>query len=212
MMMALNTNFSNVKPKTKVTHDGRQAYYDVQFDAYVVKILPGDHYVTTAADEVLATVLGSCISACIYDPKTKKGGMNHFMLPKSASGTWGGHSAGMRFGNFAMDVLLNDILTVGRKRTDLDVKIFGGGNIMGDVMGVGQKNIDFIKDYIKEESLNITQKSLGERFARRLFYFPLTGKVIEKKVPVESDKQEIIKEEKRYEKTFKAKDCEIELF
>jgi chemotaxis protein CheD len=138
--------------------------------------------------------------------------MNHFMLPKSDSGTWGGHSAGMRFGNFAMDVLINEILTPGRKRTDLQVSVFGGGQIMGDIMGVGEKNIAFINDYIASENLLVTQKSLGERFARRLFYFPATGKVIEKKVPIDSDKEDIIKQEKRYEKTFKPKECEVELF
>jgi chemotaxis protein CheD len=200
------------KIKIKKTHDGREAYYDAQHDAYVVKILPGDHYVSNAPDEVLSTVLGSCVSACIYDPKTKRGGMNHFMLPKSESGTWGGHSAGMRFGNFAMEVLINEILTLGRKRTDLEVKIFGGGQIMGDIMGVGDKNIAFIKDYVLSENLRVTQKSLGERCARRLFYFPATGVVIEKKVPVEGENQEIIKQETRYQRAFKPKDCEIELF
>ena len=200
------------KIKIKKTRDGREAYYDAQHDAYVVKILPGDHYVSYAPDEVLSTVLGSCISACIYDPKTKRGGMNHFMLPKSDSGTWGGNSAGMRFGNFAMEVLINEILTLGRKRTDLELKIFGGGQIMGDIMGVGYKNIAFINDYIRSENLHVTQKSLGERFARRLFYFPATGSVIEKKVPVDTENQEIIKQEKRYERAFKPKDCEIELF
>jgi chemotaxis protein CheD len=200
------------KIKIKKTRDGREAYYDAQHDAYVVKILPGDHYVSHAVDEVLSTVLGSCISACIYDPKTKRGGMNHFMLPKSDSGTWGGSSAGMRFGNFAMEVLINEILTLGRKRTDLEVKIFGGGQIMGDIMGVGDKNIAFINDYVRSENLHVTQKSLGERFARRLFYFPATGAVIERKVPVEGENQEIIKQETRYQRAFKPKDCEIELF
>jgi chemotaxis protein CheD len=200
------------KIKIKKTRDGREAYYDAQHDAYVVKILPGDHYVSHAVDEVLSTVLGSCISACIYDPKTKRGGMNHFMLPKSDSGAWGGSSAGMRFGNFAMEVLINEILTLGRKRTDLEVKIFGGGKIMGDIMGVGDKNIAFINDYVRFENLHVTQKSLGERFARRLFYFPATGAVIERKVPVEGENQDIIKQETRYQRAFKPKDCEIELF
>ena len=200
------------KIKTKKTHDGREAYYDAQHDAYVVKILPGDHYVSHARDEVLSTVLGSCVSACIFDPKTKRGGMNHFMLPKSSSGTWGGSSAGMRFGNFAMEVLINDILTPGRKRTDLDVKIFGGGQIMGDIMGVGDKNIAFINDYVASENLRVTQKSLGERFARRLFFFPATGAVVEKKVPVDSDTSEVFTQETRYQRAFKPKDGDVELF
>jgi chemotaxis protein CheD len=83
---------------------------------------------------------------------------------------------------------------------------------MGDIMGVGDKNIAFINDYVRSENLHVTQKSLGERFARRLFYFPATGAVIERKVPVEGENQDIIKQETRYQRAFKPKDCEIELF
>jgi chemotaxis protein CheD len=118
----------------------------------------------------------------------------------------------MRFGNFAMEVLINEILTLGRKRTDLEVKIFGGGQIMGDIMGVGDKNIAFINDYIRSENLHVTQKSLGERFARRLFYFPATGAVVEKKVPVDSNNAEVITQETRYQRAFKPKDGDVELF
>ena len=101
-------------PASGPLDNGPRRYRDPDFDATVVKVLPGEHYVTDAPDEMVVTVLGSCVAACIRDPAIGFGGMNHFMLPESSDGTWGASSSSMRYGNFAMEVLINEILEIGR--------------------------------------------------------------------------------------------------
>jgi chemotaxis receptor (MCP) glutamine deamidase CheD len=107
-----------------------------------IRINPGGHYVTSG-NELLVTVLGSCVAACIRDPVAGIGGMNHFMLPQSDSGIWGIASASMRFGNFAMETLINDILSQGGHRDNLEIKVFGGAAIIGNMAPIGISNADF---------------------------------------------------------------------
>src|SRR5262249_31142777 len=100
--------------------------FDKRAGAHMVRLLPGAYYVTDAVDEMIATVLSSCISACVRNPHTGYGGMNHFMLPESDSGEWNGVSAALRYGNYAMEALINDVLRSGCARRDLEIKLFGG--------------------------------------------------------------------------------------
>jgi chemotaxis protein CheD len=141
-----------------------------------VRINPGGYYVTSGR-EILVTVLGSCVAACIRDPLASVGGMNHFMLPQSESGTWGIASATMRFGNFAMEQLINEILCRGGRRLNLEIKVFGGAGIIGSSAQVGSRNADFVETYLQEEGLPIAAKSLRGLHARRIHYQPLTGRV-----------------------------------
>jgi chemotaxis protein CheD len=141
-----------------------------------IRINPGGHYVTSS-EEILVTVLGSCVAACIRDPLAKVGGMNHFMLPQSDSGAWGITSATMRYGNFAMEQLINDILCRGGRRHNLEIKVFGGAGIIGSSAQVGLRNADFVETYLREEGLPIAAKSLRGKHARRIHYEPLTGRV-----------------------------------
>ena len=124
-----------------------------------IRINPGGHYVT-GDDELLVTVLGSCVAACIRDPVAGIGGMNHFMLPQSDSGIWGIASASMRFGNFAMEKLINDILSRGGRRSNLEIKVFGGAAIIGNMAPIGTRNADFVESYLREEGLPIAAQSL----------------------------------------------------
>lgn len=146
----------------------------------VARILPGEYYVTTQ-DEVITTVLGSCISACICDPEAKIGGMNHFMLPESESGDsrWSNTLADAthRYGNYAMESLINDILKLGGEKSRLQVKIFGGGKILEAMTDIGKRNIDFAKEYLLAEKLTIVSQDVGDRFPRKVNYYPETGKV-----------------------------------
>jgi chemotaxis protein CheD len=148
----------------------------VNGEAARVRINPGGHYVTTG-EETLITVLGSCVAACIRDPVARVGGMNHFMLPTSDSGNWGIASASMRFGNFAMEKLINDILWRGGRRYNLEIKVFGGAVIIGSGAPVGLRNADFVEAYLREEGLPIAAKDLRGMHARRIHYEPLTGRV-----------------------------------
>ena len=155
-------------------------YRDPEFGAMVVKVLPGRHHVTDDRDEMLVTVLGSCVSACIRDPAIGVGGMNHFMLPESSDGAWGDHSASLRYGNFAMEQLINDILKRGGQRFRLEVKLFGGGRVLKNSISVGDRNVAFVESYLKAEDVPVAARDLLGDNARRVHYFPVTGKVFVK--------------------------------
>ena len=166
------------------THINR--YWDKTTNKHVAKILPGEYYVTTN-DELIATVLGSCVSACIRDPLFGIGGMNHFMLPannRDDGSEWGGNSisAATRYGNFAMEHLINGILTNGGRRKNLEVKIFGGGRIISSMTDIGINNINFVREYIETESLNLVAENVGDIYPRKIMYDPKTGKVKMKKL------------------------------
>lgn len=161
-------------------------YWDKMHNTYSAKILPGEYYVTTN-NELIATVLGSCVSACIRDPIFGIGGMNHFMLPAqkdTSSKQWGSNavSAATRYGNFAMEHMINDILKNGGDRRNLELKLFGGGKVLAQMTDVGSRNIDFVLDYVKVEGLNVVAKDLGDVYPRKVMYHPLSGKVKIKKL------------------------------
>jgi chemotaxis protein CheD len=147
----------------------------------IAKLLPGDFYVTTH-DEVLDTVLGSCVSACIRNSKLGIGGMNHFMLPRpSGNGhdTWETGAAGRatRYGSASMEQLINRILKAGGTRADLEVKIFGGGRVLKTLTDVGDHNVVFVREFLKQEGLRVTSEDVGDTCPRHVQYFPLTGRV-----------------------------------
>jgi chemotaxis protein CheD len=142
-----------------------------------IKIGPGEHYVTEAKNERIVTVLGSCVAACIRDPVAGVGGMNHFMLPESETGQWSGASATMRYGNFAMEQLINDIMCHGGRRSRLEIKVFGGARMLANGAAIGHQNADFVESYLKAEGMPITARHLRGDHARRIEYEPLGGRV-----------------------------------
>ncbi|MGV8933365.1 MAG: chemoreceptor glutamine deamidase CheD [Gallionellaceae bacterium] len=153
--------------------------WHAKFEIVASRLLPGEYFVTLK-DEAIYTTLGSCISACIRDRITGIGGMNHFMLPVSTNtNSWkaSDNNASTRYGNFAMEHLINDILKNGGKRQNLEAKIFGGGRIIANMTDVGLRNISFVRDYLQTEGLQITSEDVGEEFPRLVVYFPATGKV-----------------------------------
>jgi chemotaxis protein CheD len=155
--------------------------WDAQLGVPVAKLLPGEYYVT-CHDEAIFTVLGSCISACVRERKLKIGGMNHFMLPLDRSkgtGAWAEKavSAATRYGNVAMERLINDIMALGGQRANLEFKLVGGGKVLDMALDVGGANIEFVRDYLKAEGFAIDAEDLGDVFARKLYYSPATGKV-----------------------------------
>lgn len=148
--------------------------------ATVARLLPGEYYVTRH-DELIYTVLGSCVSACVRDVKLGIGGMNHFMLPLDGSGgssAWaqGDVSAATRYGNVAMEYLINDILKIGGQRANLEFKVIGGGKVLNMDMDVGGRNAAFVREYLRTEGFAIAAADLGDRFARKLYYDPKSGK------------------------------------
>lgn len=194
---------------------GVKRYWDNAMSISSVKLMPGEVYVT-GENEMITTVLGSCVSACIRNPNTHVGGMNHFMLPQM------GASASMlaldgttaRYGNWAMEVLINEILKHGGSKSDLEVKLFGGGKVLDNMtMDIGKRNIDFVFNFLGKEGVPITAHDVGDRFPRKLLYFPNTGKVKVRKLQ-STNQASVVSRETAYlldiEKA--PRDGEIDLF
>lgn len=173
-------------------------YLDPYTKKWTVKILPGEFFVCSAEEEVVVTTLGSCISACIWDQNLGLGGMNHFMLAESELGAWGNHSASStRFGNFAMEFLINEILKQGGRREKLRAKIFGGASMNTGGEKVGGANIAFAKSYLQTERIPVLADDTGGALARKVYFEPKTGDVKVKKL--EDLKNDTIKQrEQRY--------------
>ncbi len=159
-------------------------YWDDMHQMYAAKLLPGEYYVT-GERETIVTVLGSCVAACVRDPVSGIGGMNHFMLPSSqGNGTWesGGVSSSTRYGSFAMEQLINDILKHGGSRKNLEVKLTGGGRILAQMTDIGRHNIEFIEQYVRTEGLRVLARDLGDVYPRKVYYTPLSGKMLVKRL------------------------------
>lgn len=191
--------------------------WDNQHDLSMAKILPGEYYVTNG-NEVITTVLGSCVSACIRDPDTGVGGMNHFMLPGNSGrdmDKWGGVDClSTRYGVAAMESLINDILKQGARKGRLEVKLFGGGEVLQmETNNVGQQNVQFVRDFVSAEGLVIMSFDLGGPHPRKVNFFPKTGKVMIKKLRA-LHKISIADQEKAYAKNIDKPDMagEIDLF
>lgn len=158
--------------------NGGRRFFDAASSAWMVKVFPGEFYVTNKPDEVLLTVLGSCVSACIRDPIAGIGGMNHFMLPQHQSGSWGDDLRSTRFGNFAMEKLINELIKAGCAREQMEIKVFGGGNVTDTSNAIGSDNAEFVLRYLASEGLRCAAKDLGGTLPRRIHYYPATGKVV----------------------------------
>ena len=157
-------------------------YYDRTFDCDAAKILPGEYYYT-AKDMLIVTVLGSCVSACIRDRTRALGGMNHFMLPDGGE-PGNPVSASMRYGTYAMEVLINDLLKAGARREHLEAKVFGGGAVLRgfSAMNVGERNAAFVINFLKTERIPVVAEDLNDIYPRKVYFFPRTGKVLVKKL------------------------------
>ncbi|MFD1697269.1 hypothetical protein [Roseibium aestuarii] len=178
-----------------------------------VRVLPGESRSVLRPDLVLMTVLGSCVSACIRDPRTGFGGMNHFMLPFSETGTWNGEEAAMRYGNYAMEALINEVLKSGCRREDLEIKAFGGADLGFHQSGVGRKNVAFLIGYLNSEGLRLAAHDFGGNQGRRVFYRPATGQVRQNYIRT-TPKDAVLREEQKYARTLETRplDGTIELF
>jgi len=157
-------------------------YFDRELGMSAVKVLPGEYFVTSR-ELWLVTVLGSCVSACIRDVRLGIGGMNHFMLPSN------GESGGMwpesaRYGAYAMEVLVNDLLKLGARRETLEAKVFGGGAVMNELTQshVGDRNAEFVLTFLRDEGIKLVAQDLLDIYPRKVHYFPRSGRARIKKL------------------------------
>ena len=180
----LNRVASQPRPAAVAGFEGIQRYWDPGVERWTAKILPGEYYVTRSA-EAISTVLGSCISACIRDRELGVGGMNHFMLPEDSAdgnGSWNTADGGAstRYGSYAMESLINELLKLGGRRERFEAKLFGGGRILPTMTDVGNRNIAFARDFLRREGLAIAAQDVGDVYPRRILYFPESGRVMVK--------------------------------
>ncbi|MFD2178739.1 chemotaxis protein CheD [Veronia pacifica] len=183
-------------------------YYLPSRQKMLVKIHQGEVYVTSE-DELIGTGLGSCISACIWDPEVSLGGMNHFMLPFGTSDDiaewdptqW--RSKAARYGNYAMELLINTLIQQGAEKKRLQVKLFGGGVVMGECAAIGEKNIAFAKDYVSSEGLTLVGSDLGDDFPRKLMFDPCTGQAWVKKM--RGFREEVENFDKKYRRVLQSR-------
>jgi chemotaxis protein CheD len=183
-------------------------FWDARFNRHSVILTPGDFYVSDTGDEVITTVLGSCVAACIYDKKLKIGGVNHFMLPadpnlgsksvKSWMFEYDNKSA--RYGSVAMELLINEIIKRGGQRKNLEAQIFGGGNITADTaFNVSGRNVVFVEEYLSMERIAVTGRDVGNTWPLKIYCLPDKGQVYIKPIRnADGEKRHIVQQEKQY--------------
>lgn len=191
-------------------HQASFFYREPAFQRVAVKVLPGEFFVSSD-DIVLLTTLGSCVSACIQDRQAGVGGMNHFMLPEGDASD----NASGRFGVFAMELLINELLKRGARREALEAKVFGGGQVMKSLAStqIGEKNVAFVEAFLARERIPILARDVLDVYPRKVCLFPSTGKVLCKRLAPASV-NDLQLQETTYRKQLMAKpqSGDIELF
>ena len=151
-------------------------YWDSNFKNDAVKVLPGEFFVSDE-DMLIVTTLGSCIAACLWDRERRIGGMNHFMLPEGSDGSG-------RYGSYAMELLINQLLKRGASRSTLEAKGFGGGAVIASMtsINVGERTTQFVLDYLRTERIPVVSKDVLDTCARKVCMLPASGKVLVKRL------------------------------
>ncbi|WP_448189305.1 chemotaxis protein [Azospirillum sp. sgz301742] len=189
------------------------SYYNPQFRAHTLKVFLGHHLVSDKTDVMMVTTLGSCVAACVCDPEAAIGGMNHFLLPDVPESEIGHAGTAARYGSVAMERLINEILARGGKRSRLEVKLFGGARVIESSLDVGRKNAAFALDYVRREGLKLVGQDFGGGSARRVHYFPHSGRAMRKLLRPEA-LSDTINQELNFMSSLKSQPIEgdVELF
>lgn len=138
-----------------------------------IQIFGGETFSTAETNIVFKTVLGPCVSACLYDPVMRIGGMNHFLLPTGCDR----HSSGRdRFGDGAMETLLNDIISMGGSLWRIQAKLFGGKHAVLRGRNIGAENAAFAKHFLTSHGIKLIESDLGGDSARWVNFHPSTGR------------------------------------
>lgn len=193
-----------------VSGEASTLYFDRDFGCHAVKVLPGEFFVD-GPDVVLTTVLGSCVSACIWDAGAKLGGMNHFMLPDGVKEADPTGLAG-RYGVHAMELLINELLKCGARRSSLVAKVFGGGNVMASfTLNVGERNANFVRQFLATEGIRIMAEDLLDSHPRRVAFFPASGRALVRKL-ARADASLVAAEQSYRSRIAATRSGDIELF
>lgn len=201
------------KGKLHVEFDNKHKSWDPRFKRYAYRLMPGE-YGLASNGEMLITLLGSCVCACIRDKTTGIGGMNHFLLTHSRKVEYSHNIShdyddkSTRYGVGAMEVLINDLLKHGSQRANLEAKIFGGAKVTDTENKIGSDNIAFVKDYLNLEQIPLISSDVGGTQARTVYFIPETGDVFVRKV----DKVAVMDLEKQYKNQLNEHDTDGEVY
>lgn len=167
-------------------------YWEPRLGSFVHQVLPGELCVTRE-DVVLTTVLGSCVSACLHDTARGIGGINHFMLPYALRGD---DAASARYGVYALECLVNQVLGTAGSRDRLEAKVFGGGRVIDGGSDIGMRNIELVREFLASEGIAIVSEDLGDQVARRIRYWPRTGRAQLQRIPMARARDVVAVEER----------------
>ena len=176
-----NPRLQQLKSRPRKPGEASFFWYETQFANEAVKILPGEYFVYHE-DILIMTTLGSCIAVCLWDRNARIGGMNHFMLP-DGNGNETGTSSG-RYGSFAMEILINEMLKLGATRSTMEAKVFGGGQVISGMnsLNVGERNTAFVLDYLKAERMPVVSRDVLDIYPRKVCFLPASGKAMVKRL------------------------------
>lgn len=176
-------------------------FYSHKLEKIVVKILAGEYFATQNG-EVLYTVVGSCITTCIYDQKKKIAGMNHFLLPGMVRPDEMMSSEVGRYGMFAMELLIGELIKLGARREGLQAKLFGGGSVLkfrwndGDIT---ESNIRFAKKFLELEGIPTVKEDVGGNSGRMILFFSDSNRVLLKRFDPKKE-QRFYQDEEAYKR------------
>ncbi len=167
-----------LKARARKNGEASFFFYDPHFRNEAVKVLPGEFFVFDE-DILIMTTLGSCIAACLWDREKRIGGMNHFLLPEGSGGSDSG-----RYGNFAMDQLIGEMVKCGANRSTMEAKVFGGGAVISgmNTINVGERNTAFVLDYLRTERITVVSKDVLDICPRKVCFLPASGKAMVKRL------------------------------
>jgi chemotaxis protein CheD len=175
---APTTRLERLKAAPRRAGEASFFFYDAHFRNDAVKVLPGEFFVHDE-DILVMTTLGSCIAACLWDRERHIGGMNHFMLPDADGGADSG-----RYGSFAMELLINEMMKRGASRLTMEAKIFGGGSVVSGMnsINVGERNTKFVLEYLATERISVVSRDVLDIYPRKVCFLPASGKAMVKKL------------------------------
>jgi chemotaxis protein CheD len=179
---AVPSRLDRLKAAPRKTGEASFFFYDAHFRNDAVKVLPGEFFVADE-DLLVMTTLGSCIAACLWDREKRVGGMNHFLLPDTGGGADSGRESG-RYGSFAMDLLIGEMVKRGATRSTMEAKVFGGGAVISgmNTINVGERNTKFVLDYLRTERITVVSKDVMDIYPRKVCFLPASGKAMVKRL------------------------------
>jgi chemotaxis protein CheD len=171
-----------------------------ELERLALNINPGGWSVQ--AERPLATLLGSCVAVCFFDPKLKIAGMNHFLLPSRSSNRIADEDVVLN-GDYAMEVLRNAMYAKGAQSSRLVAKAFGGGNIVNSIqMAIGERNAEFAREWLEREKIPLVASDFGGAWSRKVIIDPVSGDAFCRRNPInQPDVMAMVKAESEYEKS-----------